>query len=336
MITEEFDEHAPLVCSRMTALGVRNVRFHVDSFPTQASLLFEYEPDLRASLQCRLSHGVELVDLADVTAVWYRKPRPCAIDPVLSDRNAQFAQRESQYLIDSLYSLLGDRRWLNHPHLIRRADSKPEQLVAARSCGFLIPRSVITNKVEDALRFARSVSGRVVYKAMSGYMPLSLDGSVYEAIYTNIVSIDDIISREAEIAYAPCLFQEYVEKAYEIRVTIVNRHIFAASIDSQSSTVSVVDWRHYDLSNTPYRAITLPGDINAALHSLMDHYELSFGCIDLIVTPNGDYVFLELNPNGQWYWIEALTGLPIANEIACYLGGPSSSRRHFLSLLEHA
>lgn len=53
--------------------------------------------------------------------------------------------------------------------------------------------------------------------------------------------------------------------------------------------------------------------------NFFERMHLNFGCFDLIVTPDGEYVFLECNPNGQWLWVELATGLPIAEAIADFL-----------------
>ena len=89
-----------------------------------------------------------------------------------------------------------------------------------------------------------------------------------------------------------------------------------ARIDSQASTRSRHDWRHYDLDATAYSAHHLPADVEAACLRLLDYFGLRYGAIDLVLTPEGEYVFLELNPVGQWAFIQDLTGMPIAQALA--------------------
>jgi glutathione synthase/RimK-type ligase-like ATP-grasp enzyme len=117
------------------------------------------------------------------------------------------------------------------------------------------------------------------------------------------------------------IFQQYVPKRVELRVTVVGRRVFAAEIDSQASRSTRHDWRHYDDPNVQYRIHTLPPEMARACVRLVEALGLSFGAIDLIQTPEGKYVFLEINPNGQWGWIEDLTGLPISDAIADWLAG---------------
>lgn len=112
------------------------------------------------------------------------------------------------------------------------------------------------------------------------------------------------------------MFQELIEKAFEVRVTVVGKQVFATEIHSQQSQRTKDDWRRYDLENTPHKEHVLPSEIESACLNLTRHYSLAFAAIDIIVTPKGKYVFLEINPNGQWLLLEKLTGQPISEALA--------------------
>ncbi len=118
------------------------------------------------------------------------------------------------------------------------------------------------------------------------------------------------------------MVQEYVPKDVELRVTIVGRKVFACAIHSQDSELTKHDWRKYDFGNVRHELCTLPGEVEQNLIALLRFWNLSYGAIDLVRTPDGRYVFLEINPNGQWGWIEELTGAPIAETIAETLANP--------------
>lgn len=109
--------------------------------------------------------------------------------------------------------------------------------------------------------------------------------------------------------------QEYISKRVELRVTVVGSRVFAAEIHSQVNSSTKHDWRRYDLDRTPHMRHPLPPSVEACCVQLVQTLRLNFGAIDMIVTPSGEYVFLEINGNGQWGWIEDLTGLPIADAI---------------------
>lgn len=114
----------------------------------------------------------------------------------------------------------------------------------------------------------------------------------------------------------PCIFQECIDKECDIRVTVVNKKVFSAYVDSQSEEETKVDWRRKKRRFKPY---DLPIDIQEKCIAITHALGLSFGAIDIIKSTTGEYVFLEINPNGQWAWVEIDTGLEISNEIINYL-----------------
>ena len=149
----------------------------------------------------------------------------------------------------------------------------------------------------------------VVYKPF--FFPPREVGDKWFHVYTNRVTREHLSESGAALRLAPCQFQKYIPKRVELRVTVVGDVFFVAELDTQKSTRSALDWRRYDFVNVKYRKSVLPPYVEELLRKLMKDLGLSFGCIDLIVTPDDEYVFLEVNQCGQWYWIEEMTGLPI-------------------------
>jgi len=146
----------------------------------------------------------------------------------------------------------------------------------------------------------------------SSFQTLSKEGGP-QSIYTSRVTSDDLTQLE-RVQHTACLFQEYVSKSIELRLTVVGRKIFCAEIDSQRSPKSSVDWRtSYD--DLKYAVHKLPKSVAQKCLDLVDRLGLVFAAVDFILTPDGRYVFLEVNPNGQWGWIEDETGLPISSAI---------------------
>lgn len=133
-----------------------------------------------------------------------------------------------------------------------------------------------------------------------------------------------LLEQQPEEAFSQTVsfVQNYVEKAFELRITVVGGDIFAAKIDSQvlDEDKGKVDWRQgydYGLKHSVYE---LPDDIAEKCRAYLRSFNLRFGCFDFIVTPTGDHIFLECNPNGQWLWIEdALPELKISESIAKHL-----------------
>lgn len=99
---------------------------------------------------------------------------------------------------------------------------------------------------------------------------------------------------------------------------MVGDKVFACEIHSQENQRTIDDWRHYnfdDLKDVKHLVHKLPSEVQDKCIRMADHFGLNFATFDLVLTPDGKYVFLEMNPNGQWLWIEDLTGLPISEAI---------------------
>jgi glutathione synthase/RimK-type ligase-like ATP-grasp enzyme len=139
-------------------------------------------------------------------------------------------------------------------------------------------------------------------------------------VFSNKVVNLDCFS-EQEFKLVPVIAQQWIDKAYDLRVTVVGDKIFAVKIDSQISPETEIDWRAGHSIIPPHSPYVLPQTIFKSCLSLTKHLNLSFGAIDLVRDKQGNYWFLEINPNGQWAWLETQTGLPISDCIAALLKG---------------
>ncbi|MEO8114135.1 MAG: MvdC/MvdD family ATP grasp protein [Phenylobacterium sp.] len=242
---------------------------------------------------------------ADVTAAYFRRPEPAEIPDAVSDpRERAYCTAEWGALLKTLLGRLGPR-WLNDPAAIALAEDKPRQLVLARRLGFEVPETLITNDPEafEAFLAGPTAVGKPLRHAR-------LDGDEDAVIFTS--RLDQAEARDAAaIAAAPLILQREIEKAADVRVTVVGDRVFAAAIHSQGQSESEVDWRRGDGIDLPHLAIDLPPAIAERCRALVAALGLTFGAIDLVEAPDGRFWFLEINPNGQWAWIETRTGQPI-------------------------
>lgn len=210
----------------------------------------------------------------------------------------------------------------------RASSSKALQHNIARSNGMRVPETYIGSDPEQARVFVEGLwqtGRRCCSKNMESSHAL-IDG-VKHARLTHLLNEDEVESFE-DLSICPMIFQEYIEKKYEYRVTVVGNDVFACCIDSQSAGgVTAVDWRHYNIPSTPHFASTLEDDLKASLIKIVHDLGLTYGAIDLVENPNGEFFFLEVNSMGQWLWIEELTELPISSSIARHLLDPGLIRR---------
>lgn len=312
LLTHKQDSTADRVVDELHRRRVPFVRVNTEDFPARTRCSIRL-PDA-APLAARLDlDGGRQLSPEQVTAVWYRRPEPSDIDPRVTDRAARrFAAQEARAALDGLLALAPQARWVNRPHANRAGEIRPAQLKAAAGEGLLIPNTLITNDSAEARAFHAEMSGAVVVKSIG---PAFHDPRHTTRVYTSRVHEEHLAHLDDDLAHAPVLLQEQIAKRLEIRLTLVGDQVFAAQIDSQASLVTKDDWRR-DALAAPHAVHHLPDEIAAACLRVLSRFDLQFGTMDLILTPDGRYVFLELNPNGEWDWIEALTGLPIASALA--------------------
>ena len=176
----------------------------------------------------------------------------------------------------------------------------------------MTPMTLLSNDPGSVVSFSSQKNG-LLLKSI-GYTKLDDEGQYF--LYSQRISHQEIKQSASAIRRCPVFSQEYVEKRYEHRVMVIGNRILSCRIDSQASEATRVDWRHYDFGNVEHLQVELPHETKRKLLQFMDAIGLKYGAIDLIETPNGNFVFLEVNPSGQWGWIADLAGLPIPEAVA--------------------
>lgn len=307
VVTKELDPAADLVVDELTLRRVPVMRFDMGDFPQTMSLSIEHATSPWAGV---LADEYRSVRLEEVRAVYYRRPRLPAVSEELREPHRRWANEQALAgLLGTLYAL--PVTWVNRPDVDGIASHKPGQLPVAATCGLRTPRSLITTDPEAARQFCQEVvDGRVICKPLMGG-PLEYPDGRRTGVPTTLIdpdSIDDSVSLTAH------LFQEWVPKSHEVRLTVVGTDMFAAEIHAGSDT-SRVDWRS-DYDALTYDVCEVPDDVRAGVLGWLEHFRLRFGAFDFAVTPAGDWVMFECNPSGEWSWIQNKTGLPIAAHLA--------------------
>ena len=306
IITDQFEPTADCLLGELRRRNIPCLRWNLDRFPLGSNLTYRFGAGRPSGA---ISSDGRTVDLESIGSVWCRGFRPSGFPDDLDEEDGKFVQDEAQRALDALLAIL-QVRWINHPQCHARANAKAAQLAAAHHVGLEIPPTVMTNDPQEARRFIAAAAGATIYKANSQ----SLNLEPGKALYTGLLTDKELGTLDL-IQITPGIFQALVPKAYEVRATVVGARIFAGRINSQASTETMIDWRRrpFDIEKEP---IVLPPDIEAKIHALMRWFGLIYGAFDFIVTPEGRHVFLEVNPAGQYLWVEATTKLPITAAIA--------------------
>ncbi|MDX0889069.1 hypothetical protein GOD57_30160 [Sinorhizobium medicae] len=263
-----------------------------------------------ASMSLAVSVGERKVQLDQARAAYFRRPELPNLNNLDRDEGQRaYALAEWSALLKSLYLMIGSR-WLSHPRDILIAEDKPSQMFLARRLGFNVPNTVITNDL-DAARCLLA-EGPVVGKPHRQAL-VEIEG-VEHVMFTS--RIEGLAEEDREsLQSAPVIFQRLIPKQFDVRVTVVGERVFPVAIHSQEYDETSLDWRRGANPKIRHEAITLPTDIQSACVELVRQQKLRFGAIDLVLGIDGEFWFLECNPNGQWAWIENRTGLPISAAI---------------------
>jgi MvdD family ATP-grasp ribosomal peptide maturase len=324
IITRSDDnESVQMVAQAIERKGGEAIRFDTDRYPTEVRLSAYYGQGDDERLTLTNDEGE--FNLREVEAIWHRRLNygaklPATLDKQLCHASLGETRAAAQGMLSSLKAFRMDA--VQH---IRHAENKQLQLQVARELGLEIPRTLTTNDPSAVHAFAAECASRIVTKMLSSF-------AVYEegrelVVFTNPVKPEDLADLSG-LSLCPMTFQEMIPKALELRVTVVGNRVMSASIDSQASERAAHDWRRDGLRMIEdWQPYNLPREVEEKILRLMDYFVLNYGAIDIIVTPDGRHVFLEVNPVGEFFWLERCPGLPIAESIADVLLGRSERRQ---------
>lgn len=306
IFTNKQDIHADLVLREVRRRGVDVVRVHTDEFPERVFGMYG-----NGNMNWQDAAG-RAFSIDDVVSVWYRRPQRCRAHECVTDvTDRTFVEEESMHFVENMYMLLERAYWVNPYFANIRARYKLVQERVAREVGIEMPETLVTNSPNEARTFVEKHHGNVVYKCVRSGIVRQPDGSS-ELIFTSKLTASDIAALD-NVRFAPCVFQEYVEKKLELRVTVVGGRVLSCAIHSQEQSKTATDWRH---GGARYEPFLLPAEIEKKLHAVMASLGLRYGAFDLILTPDDRFVMLEVNSNGQWAFVQGFTGLPISDALA--------------------
>lgn len=302
VLTSPHDTTADLVVAALVERNAPVFRCDTADFPQQLHLSAVLSGGNMA-WSGRLSNSDRSVPLEQIRCGYYRRPNAFKPEKSFDADTRDWISMQARLGLGGV--LATTARWLNHPSRIGYAEYKPVQLAAAARAGLALPPTLITNEPAAAMRFAAEV-GELVYK------PLSTPGTPGTAVYTNRVSAAQL--NDPAIGQTAHLFQQWVDKDYEVRLVVVDQEYVATAI-AAGSAAARVDWRT-DYGALSYSTVQTPKPVRESVARLLCNLDLRFAAMDFAVTSDGEWVFLDLNPNGQWAWIAKHTGLDIAGIIA--------------------
>jgi glutathione synthase/RimK-type ligase-like ATP-grasp enzyme len=296
-----------IVQQSLEQAGIPTFRLNSDEFAINYRMKYIFRDDVQ---QVVLEHNGREIDAASISGVWYRKlwklQTPADLDPVYQE----IFVKEYQTYLQLFFNQLSHVPWMNDmqtDHIV--GHDKLMQLSAARSAGLRVPDTVFTNDPAPIKELFQRYEGNIVVK-LHGALSKSMEGNTPFFPTTRLSAKD--MQRLDELAYCPMIFQEYIAKAYELRIIYVDGDFFTGKIPHDQDTT---DWRVLkgDIEWQPYQ---LPAAIEENITHMMHNLGLAFGAIDMIRQPGGEYIFLEVNPQGEWGMLQKYLSYPIGETIA--------------------
>lgn len=309
IISEHVDAHIPIVTKHL------NDGLYMVYDPSIHSLDISYSgarPDI----------AIDGRKLTSIRSIWIRKPS------ILHGLRGRVAPHYYDYCSSaleahakSLYTLLSDKFWVSDYHAILKASYKPAQIEVAYKIGFNVPDTLFTSSPATAKKFIRSHE-RVITKTLSRAPAKNSKDIPLLFLATDLTGKTAIDL--SGLSVAPAIFQEAIDSAGDIRVTVIGDEVFAAMLrpkQGNKKSKGIQDWYKYDNIHTGGEATeilphVLPAHIHDKCIAHARHFSLQYSAIDLILDKEGRYWFLENNPNGQWAYIEAATEQPIGKSMA--------------------
>jgi ATP-grasp ribosomal peptide maturase len=306
------DPVADLVIAELNRRSVPVVRFDTGAFPADVVVSSRLDPD-SGSWRGVWRGKYRALDLSEVRAVYYRRPGPFRLGNDQDPGAGKWAEGEARAGLGGVLCSLNST-WVNHPWNNARANFSPYALAEGARAGLRIPDTLITSDPDEARDFIAALPGRVAaYKAI-GTAPAERDGEPV-AVWTSTVRPEDITDAVRLTAHQ---FQEWIDKKYEVRLTAVQGLMFAAEIHA-GSEASRVDFRR-DYPSLTYRPCDTPEPIARGVVRLMESLGLRYCALDFLVSHDGRWHLVDINPTGQFGFIPELQA-PITTALADVLEG---------------
>jgi len=307
VITNKEDVTVDFVIDKLKKNSIDYYRFNTEDIGSVVSILFDGSSYFLKDKNKNID-----VEIDDFDSIYFRRPKLPQPMNNLTPGEQYFYSTEITTFLEGLYRSLAEKYWLNSVFDIRMLENKPYQISLAKGLGLNVPELCISNDFDRCRKFV-SERGQCIFKPLKVGL-IQEQGDKGKVLYTT--KVDDKYMDNIETHGAmPVYLQEQINKNYDIRVTVIGKNVFSAKIISQDDEVSKVDWRKSE-TMLSHERLDLPADIREKCLSMCDKFNLDFAAIDFVLDNNGRFWFLEINPNGQWAWIESLLEYPVSDEIA--------------------
>lgn len=324
IISSKEDPHTKLVKWGLKKMKADVTHWAWDEFPMNSSCCFEMGNDPLMDTFTLETQKIQKKNLFDV--IWVRRFATPSVKKGTHELDIEFVLNESKTFLATLLPHVAsdDCIWINHPNSSELAKNKIRQLMIARKLGFRIPHTFIGNSFSGLTEFNEKLRNDLILKSFEQKQWVVPNDSV---VYTRTSKVEKSKLRESfPVEACPNIYQEYIEKQFEVRVTVIGNAVFASKINANTT-----DWR-FDANhgNGCLSMIELPDEVAQKSLAICREFGLNFAAIDFAVEPSGQYVFFELNHAGQFLWIDSYCSESnLLREFCGFLAGVNSSGFQF-------
>jgi glutathione synthase/RimK-type ligase-like ATP-grasp enzyme len=312
IVSRALDLHAHIVVNELQKFGdVRATVLASDQIYGSTISTWQSRSQRHARLP---SEDGSTIRVEEINLIWWRRG---AMDQrearEINDENVRgLIDADCWAALTGILEVAFSGVWVSHPVDTERAENKILQLMTAANAGLTVPNTLVTQDLSEVRKFYHELGGAVVVKALRGARAMSLP--------TRMLSTEDLQRTEA-VAAAPAIYQEYVQGTRHLRVHCFGEHLVAVAIESPE-----LDWRQ-NLS-VPISPYELPSELQKSIIRTLRRLNLQFGVCDLKETPDGEIVWLEVNPQGQFAFLDGLgLGLNLCSKFAEYIRDIAINKR---------
>ncbi|QQS37589.1 MAG: hypothetical protein IPM56_06445 [Ignavibacteriales bacterium] len=302
IVSNKRDVTTDLVVKRLSQLNIPFRRFNTEEFPQKVNCTLNLT---NSETDILISNNDWEMTYNDIASIWYRRPKISDFTNTnLTQDEFNFALRESNSFLLNLWAILRDKTWINNPFDLYIVERKAYQLKVAVAAGFTIPNTIVTNDYTVLLKFIENHAGSIVAKPIShgGFG----DNNEF-AIYTNDLGSTEYSLNEESVNCSPFIVQEKITDKIDVRVTIFGSKVFAHKILVKNQSL-VIDWRVLQPDQLSYELIEVPCALQKSITQFMQLTNLKYGAMDFVIDKNNNWFFIEINPNGQFAWLEIANG----------------------------
>lgn len=303
IVTATNDLHALVIQDELRKVGVYQCHIiECDRIAQREALTYGVAYDVEEEIVT--SEGRKIA-LSDASVLWLRRTRSNQILslPVDDDSAHEIIDNDCRGGLTGFLVSHFKGKWISTPEATHRSADKIFQLDVAHKCGLRVPRTLVSQSRERVVDFFEACDGKIIVK--------TLVGAPSPFLQTVRLSDPRAID-EASYAAAPAIFQEYIEGTDHLRLNCFGNASYAALIRTDD-----IDWRGN--LNVPIESYEVPPALHRSVRDVLDALELEMGIVDLKLTAAGEPVWLEVNPQGQFVFLDPLTDLGLIGKFAEYL-----------------